>query len=84
MRNQVKEAFEFDPMQLELFSQESIIKRLSNMQNSLGQSKVVNKEKLDLKMGYAFEQSKRYQELLQAKRKVWNENANQKLMISNI
>ena len=48
-----------DPMQLE-FSQQSVINRLSNMQNALGKGQLVNQAKLSMKMGGDLETSKKY------------------------
>ena len=57
--------FEKDPMQLEF-----ILKRLSNKQSLLAPGQLVNNAKLDLKMGEAFEQSKKYHLQLQAKHRI--------------
>ena len=49
---------------------EFIIKRLSNKQSMLGQGQLVDNAKLDLKMGEAFDQSKKYHLQLQAMHRI--------------
>lgn len=80
-----KKCLKFDenhPMQL-VFSCSSIINRLASKQNVLGQGCLINQAKLDVQMGEAFEESKKFHSQLQAKQMIELENCEHKLMTSN-
>ena len=76
-RKQLVNRSKNDPMQLEF-----VINRLANKQSLLGKGRLVNHAKLDMKMGEAFEQSKKYHLQLQAWHRIELEMTERKLMDS--